>query len=85
MGTQWCGMGLSLMRLDSFRDSILRSDEVLKPLGVQVVDLLQSTDESTFDDTVQAFVSLTSIQVRPWVLGPHLTGRVKWAAWCPRH
>lgn len=53
------------MRLPSFRDSVLRSDDVLKPLGVQVADLLLSTDEATFDDTVHAFVSLTAIQVRP--------------------
>ncbi|XP_008826418.1 fatty acid synthase [Nannospalax galili] len=63
MGTQWRGMGLSLMRLDSFRDSILRSDEAVKPLGVKVSDLLLSTDESTFDDIVHAFVSLTAIQI----------------------
>ena len=29
MGTQWRGMGLSLMRLSRFRDSILRSDEAV--------------------------------------------------------
>lgn len=63
MGTQWRGMGLSLMRLDSFRESILRSDEALKPLGVKVSDLLMSTDEHTFDDIVHSFVSLTAIQV----------------------
>lgn len=80
MGTQWRGMGLSLMRLASFRGSIQRSDEVLKPLGVQVADLLLSTDEATFDDTVHAFVSLTAIQVRSrgWGrAGPE--GTVKWA------
>uniref|UniRef100_G1PV07 Malonyl-CoA:ACP transacylase (MAT) domain-containing protein n=3 Tax=Myotis TaxID=9434 RepID=G1PV07_MYOLU len=63
MGTQWRGMGLSLMRLACFRDSILRSDEVVKPLGLQVSELLLSTDEATFDDTVNAFVSLTAIQI----------------------
>ncbi|XP_028643680.1 fatty acid synthase [Grammomys surdaster] len=63
MGTQWRGMGLSLMRLDSFRESILRSDEAVKPLGVKVSDLLLSTDERTFDDIVHAFVSLTAIQI----------------------
>lgn len=67
MGTQWCRMGLSLMRLDSFHKSILRSDEIVRPLGVQVSDLLLSTDESTFDDIVHAFVSLTAIQVCPGV------------------
>lgn len=72
MGTQWRGMGLSLMRLDSFRESILRSDEAVKPLGVKVSDLLLSTDERTFDDIVHAFVSLTAIQVC------HLHGAGTW-------
>lgn len=79
------------MRLASFRSSILRSDESLKPLGVQVADLLLSTDEATFDDTVHAFVSLTAIQVRLHGLGlgprsgPDLTGTVKRAALRPQH
>lgn len=63
MGAQWRGMGLSLMRLGTFRDSILRSDKAVKPLGLQVSDLLLSADEATFDDTVPGFVSLTAIQV----------------------
>ncbi|XP_045425730.1 fatty acid synthase [Lemur catta] len=63
MGTQWRGMGLSLMRLGSFRDSILRSDEAVKPLGLKVSELLLSTEEDTFDDIVHAFVSLTAIQI----------------------
>ncbi|XP_043860025.1 LOW QUALITY PROTEIN: fatty acid synthase [Dromiciops gliroides] len=63
MGTQWQGMGLSLMRLDIFRNSILRSDEAVKEYGLKVSDLLLSTDENTFDDIVHAFVSLTAIQI----------------------
>uniref|UniRef100_A0A4W2HXW4 Fatty acid synthase n=1 Tax=Bos indicus x Bos taurus TaxID=30522 RepID=A0A4W2HXW4_BOBOX len=63
MGTQWRGMGLSLMRLSRFRDSILRSDEAVKPLGLQVSQLLLSTDEAIFDDMVISFVSLTAIQI----------------------
>uniref|UniRef100_G1RUY3 Fatty acid synthase n=1 Tax=Nomascus leucogenys TaxID=61853 RepID=G1RUY3_NOMLE len=63
MGTQWRGMGLSLMRLDRFRDSILRSDEAVKPFGLKVSQLLLSTDEGTFDDIVHSFVSLTAIQI----------------------
>lgn len=62
-------MGLSLMRLSRFRDSILRSDEAVKPLGLQVSQLLQSTDEAIFDDIVISFVSLTAIQVCPEGLG----------------
>ncbi|XP_004639517.1 fatty acid synthase [Octodon degus] len=63
MGTQWYGMGVSLMRLNGFRDSILRSDEALKPVGLKVSNLVLSTEENTYDDVVHALVSLTAIQI----------------------
>ena len=58
MGTQWKGMGLSLMKLDLFRQSILRSDEALKDTGLKVSDLLLHADENTFNETINAFVGL---------------------------
>lgn len=63
MGAQWCGMGRSLMRLDLFRASILRSDLAVKPHGLKVSELLLNSNESTFDDLVPAFVCLTAIQI----------------------
>uniref|UniRef100_T1E5R8 Fatty acid synthase n=1 Tax=Crotalus horridus TaxID=35024 RepID=T1E5R8_CROHD len=63
MGTQWKGMGLSLMKLDLFRQSILRSDEALKDTGLKVSDLLLSSDENAFNETVNAFVGLAAIQI----------------------
>uniref|UniRef100_A0A8D2NBI8 Fatty acid synthase n=1 Tax=Zonotrichia albicollis TaxID=44394 RepID=A0A8D2NBI8_ZONAL len=63
MGTQWKGMGLSLMKLDLFRQSILRSDQALKNTGLKVSELLLQANESTFDDTVHAFVGLAAIQI----------------------
>nr|DBA27527.1 TPA: hypothetical protein GDO54_008007 [Pyxicephalus adspersus] len=63
MGTQWKGMGHSLMNLDMFRQSILRSDEALKGTGLKVSELLINADDSTFEDTVHAFVGLAAIQI----------------------
>uniref|UniRef100_A0A673IZX3 Fatty acid synthase n=1 Tax=Sinocyclocheilus rhinocerous TaxID=307959 RepID=A0A673IZX3_9TELE len=63
MGTQWAGMGRTLMQLPEFRESILRSDVALKHTGLCVSRLLMDADESTFEDTVQAFVGLAAIQV----------------------
>uniref|UniRef100_A0A8C3MLQ5 Fatty acid synthase n=1 Tax=Geospiza parvula TaxID=87175 RepID=A0A8C3MLQ5_GEOPR len=63
MGTQWKGMGLSLMKLDLFRQSILRSDQALKNTGLKVSELLLQANENTFDDTVHAFVGLAAIQI----------------------
>lgn len=63
MGTQWAGMGRSLMQLPDFRESILRSDAALKDTGLVVSRLLMEADDSTFEDTVHSFVSLAAIQV----------------------
>ncbi|KAL6475465.1 hypothetical protein MHYP_G00165050 [Metynnis hypsauchen] len=63
MGTQWAGMGRSLMQLQEFKESILRSDEALKDTGLCVSRLLIDADENTFEDTVHAFVGLAAIQI----------------------
>ncbi|XP_040386345.1 fatty acid synthase [Cygnus olor] len=63
MGTQWKGMGLSLMKLDVFRQSIMRSDEALKNTGLKVSDLLLQADDNTFDETVNAFVGVAAVQI----------------------
>uniref|UniRef100_A0A7N5ZVY8 Fatty acid synthase n=1 Tax=Anabas testudineus TaxID=64144 RepID=A0A7N5ZVY8_ANATE len=63
MGTQWAGMGRSLMQLPDFRESILRSDTALKDTGLVVSQLLMEADDATFEDTVHAFVGLAAIQI----------------------
>lgn len=63
MGTQWAGMGRSLMQLPDFRESILRSDAALKDTGLVVSRLLMEADDTTFEDTVHAFVGLAAIQI----------------------
>ncbi|XP_070847252.1 fatty acid synthase [Chaetodon trifascialis] len=63
MGTQWAGMGRSLMQLPDFRESILRSDAALKDTGLVVSRLLMEADDATFEDTVHAFVGLAAIQI----------------------
>lgn len=63
MGTQWAGMGCSLMQIPDFRESILRSDEALKDTGLVVSRMLIEADDSTFEDTVNSFVGLAAIQV----------------------
>ncbi|XP_060796063.1 fatty acid synthase isoform X1 [Neoarius graeffei] len=63
MGTQWAGMGRSLMQLQEFRESIQRSDIALKDTGLCVSRLLMEADENAFEDTVHAFVGLAAIQI----------------------
>jgi fatty acid synthase len=63
MGTQWSGMGKDLMCLETFKDSILRSDRLLQPYGVQLYDLLMNSSDTTFNDTLNSFVGIAAIQV----------------------
>lgn len=78
MGSQWAGMGCSLMQLPDFRESILRSDEALKDTGLVVSRMLMEADDSTFEDTVNSFVGLAAVQVRIEVKNTKLnrTGQV---------
>lgn len=63
MGSQWNEMGRDLMTLDVFKRSIERADEILKPYNVSASQSILSKDKSTFDDIVNSFVAVASIQV----------------------
>lgn len=63
MGTQWPQMGRDLMTLDSFRDSIMKSDAVLKPYGIHLCDMLMESKEETFSNTLNSFIGIAAIQV----------------------
>ncbi len=63
MGTQWHGMGRDLMQLDTFRNSILKSDAVLKQYGINLYDLIMTGEEVAFEQTLNSFVGIAAIQV----------------------
>ena len=56
-------MGRDLMCIESFKDSILRSDSVLQPYGLHLYDLLMNSSESAFTNTLNSFVGIAAIQV----------------------
>ena len=63
MGTQWCGMGKQMLTVPRFRKSILKSDAVLRPYGVELYELLTDGSEEAFNDTINSFVGIAAIQV----------------------
>ena len=63
MGAQWHGMGRDLMQLDVFCQSIMESDAVLRPYGLQLYDLLMTGDEDAFNNILNSFVGIVAIQV----------------------
>ena len=62
MGSQWAGMGKAMMDIEVFRNSIMKSDAILKPYGINLYDMLTS-DENHFTNVVNSIVGITSIQV----------------------
>lgn len=63
MGTQWHGMGKELMKIPTFRKSIINANKILKDTDIDVEKLLLESDENTYKNTINSFVGLASIQV----------------------
>lgn len=63
MGSQWASMAKEMMQVEVFRTAIQRCAEVLRPEGVDLVDILTRSDESKFDNILNSFVSIAAVQV----------------------
>lgn len=63
MGSQWTGMGKSLMVFPRFRQSIQICHDTLKPYGVDLISVITSDDPKTFDYIVNSFIGIAAIQI----------------------
>lgn len=63
MGSQWASMAKDLMQLDVFANTINRCADVLRPEGLDLIEILTKSDESTFDHILNSFVSIAAVQV----------------------
>ncbi|XP_076644466.1 fatty acid synthase [Halictus rubicundus] len=63
MGSQWPGMGESLMRFPTFAKAIQKCDAALKPFGVDIVDIITNKDKKTFDNILNSFVGIAAVQI----------------------
>jgi len=63
IGSQWTGMGTSLMKLPIFNESILKSHSNLKDFGIDLVKIITSTDPNILNNTVNSLVGIAAIQV----------------------
>ena len=67
MGSQWNGMGRSLLDLPLFAQTVAKCDEVLREKNVDIYNILTSDDLTLFDDITNAFVGIITIQVSTWL------------------
>lgn len=63
MGSQWAGMGTSLMSIPTIRQTIQKCHNALKPKGIDLIKIITSEDPTTFDNILNSFVGIASIQV----------------------
>ena len=63
MGSQWAGMARDLIKLQVFEQSIRKAADVLREEGFDLLAVLKSEDEATFDEVLNSFVSITAVQV----------------------
>jgi fatty acid synthase, animal type len=63
MGSQWCEMGTSLMSIPIFRESINKSHKVMQKQGMDLINILTSTDKTMYDNILHSFVGIAAIQI----------------------
>ncbi|KAJ0172970.1 hypothetical protein K1T71_011146 [Dendrolimus kikuchii] len=63
MGSQWPGMGTQLMRIPIFAAAIERCRKALEPKGIDLVNIITSTDKTIFDNILHSFVGIAAVQI----------------------
>ncbi|XP_065203846.1 fatty acid synthase-like [Planococcus citri] len=63
MGSQWPGMGADLMNLPVFAETIKELDSYLRPLGIDIVNVITSFDPTVLKDVVNSFVGIAAVQI----------------------
>ncbi|XP_066594557.1 fatty acid synthase [Prorops nasuta] len=63
MGSQWATMGAMLMNFPVFANAIAKCDAVLKPHGVDIINILTNNDKTIFDNILNSFVGIAAIQI----------------------
>lgn len=63
MGSQWNNMGKGLLDFPIFAQAVKKCADVLRPKGIDIYEILLSEDPTIFDDILNAFVGIITVQV----------------------
>jgi fatty acid synthase len=64
MGSQWPGMGKSLLKLPVFAAAIDKCQQALKPYSVDVFNIITSEDPRIFNNILNCYVGIAACQVK---------------------
>jgi len=63
MGSQWPGMGKSLLKFPIFAAAIEKCHRVLEPHGVDLINVITPDNPKIFDNILNCFVGIAACQV----------------------
>lgn len=63
MGSQFCTMGKDLMKIPIFANAIEKCHAVLEPKGINLIDIITSSDPKMFDNILNSFIGISAIQI----------------------
>jgi fatty acid synthase, animal type len=63
MGSQWCGMGADLMKISIFSKAIENCHNILQPRGLNLKEIISSSDTKMFDNILHSFVGIAAVQI----------------------
>lgn len=63
MGSQWPSMGRQMMKFEVFKQSIMSCDAILQCHGVSLYDMIMKGGARIYDECLNSFLGITSIQV----------------------
>nr|XP_012228972.1 PREDICTED: fatty acid synthase-like [Linepithema humile] len=63
MGSQWPGMGRELLRMKTFRCSMKRCADALKPHGIDLMNIIINGTKETYENVIYSSVSIVAIQI----------------------
>ncbi|XP_044732193.1 fatty acid synthase-like [Chrysoperla carnea] len=63
VGSQWAGMGITLMQIPKFAATMHKLNKYLDPLCVNIVKIITDTNPKVFDNPLYAILGTTAIQI----------------------
>ncbi|XP_044013914.1 fatty acid synthase-like [Aphidius gifuensis] len=63
MGSQWPTMGKAFLCFPIFAEAIRKCDAALKPMYIDIYDIINNPDKSKFNNILNAFIGIGAIQI----------------------
>ncbi|KAI5631854.1 acyl transferase domain-containing protein [Phthorimaea operculella] len=63
MGSQWAGMGKELMKIPMFATAVKKCHKILEPKGVDVIEIITTSDATIFDNVLNCFIGIAAVQI----------------------